>query len=220
MNSPFVLLVDDEVPFVETMTKRLAKRDLNVIAAFSGQEALDILDKQPNVDVVILDVKMPGMDGIELLKFIKTGTPDIEVIMITAHGDLRLAIESLKMDAVDFITKPINVDALEIALRRALEKQGRKFVTRSDTEVVLQHIDARGTNGLRDLNGMFAFVIWNKKEKKVFAARDRVGKKPFYYTWDGRTFAFASEIKALLAGNFSKKQINNLDMKLFFDTLF
>jgi CheY-like chemotaxis protein len=56
MNTPFVMLVDDEVPFVETMTKRLAKRDLNVISAFSGQEALEILDYQRNVDVVILDV--------------------------------------------------------------------------------------------------------------------------------------------------------------------
>ena len=61
----FVMLVDDEAPFVETMTKRLIKRDLNVISAFSGQEALETLDKHQNVDVVILDVKMPGMDGIE-----------------------------------------------------------------------------------------------------------------------------------------------------------
>ena len=60
-----VMLVDDEAPFVETMTKRLIKRDLNVISAFSGQEALETLEKHQNVDVVILDVKMPGMDGIE-----------------------------------------------------------------------------------------------------------------------------------------------------------
>ncbi|MBL6967906.1 MAG: response regulator, partial [Desulfobacteraceae bacterium] len=67
MMKPLVLLVDDEVPFVETMTKRLQKRDLNVNTAFSGQEALEVLDKNRNTDVVILDVKMPGMDGIEAL---------------------------------------------------------------------------------------------------------------------------------------------------------
>lgn len=68
MISPFVMLVDDEVPFVETTTKRLAKRNLKVITAFSGQEALEMLDKNRNVDIVILDVKMPGMDGIETLR--------------------------------------------------------------------------------------------------------------------------------------------------------
>ena len=75
MTPPLVMLVDDEAPFVETMTKRLGKRDLNVISAFSGQEALETLDKHRNVDVVILDVKMPGMDGIETLKKIEGRLP-------------------------------------------------------------------------------------------------------------------------------------------------
>jgi len=61
MNAPFVLLVDDEVPFVETMTKRLTKRNLRVIMAFSGQEALEKLDKNRNLDVIILDVKIHGL---------------------------------------------------------------------------------------------------------------------------------------------------------------
>ena len=86
MTPTLVMLVDDEVPFVETMTKRLEKRELNVIAAFSGQEALETLDKHRNVDVVILDVKMPGMDGIETLKKLKTDYPLIEVVMLTAHA--------------------------------------------------------------------------------------------------------------------------------------
>ena len=74
MTSAFVMLVDDEVPFVETMTKRLSKRQLTVIAAYSGREALEKLEKNA-VDVVILDVKMPGMDGIETLKEIKGAHP-------------------------------------------------------------------------------------------------------------------------------------------------
>ena len=71
MSTPLVMLVDDEVGFVETMTKRLKKRDLEVITAFSGKEALETLAEHHNVDVVILDVKMPGMDGNETLKEIK-----------------------------------------------------------------------------------------------------------------------------------------------------
>lgn len=78
MISPSVLLVDDEVPFVETMTKRLSKRDLTVFTAFSGQEALETLDTHRNVDVVILDVKMPGMNGIETLSEIKKKYPLIK----------------------------------------------------------------------------------------------------------------------------------------------
>ena len=93
MTPPLIMLVDDEVPFVETMTKRLAKRDLNVISAFSGQEALETIDKHRNVDVVVLDVKMPGMDGIETLKKLKTAYPLTEVVMLTAHA---FSIESLK----------------------------------------------------------------------------------------------------------------------------
>jgi DNA-binding NtrC family response regulator len=107
MATDLVMLVDDEIPFVETMTKRLAKRDLNVIAAFSGQEALDILDKQPNVDVVILDVKMPGMDGIETLRKIKSAHPLIEVVMLTAHATVESAIEGMKFGAFDYLMKPL-----------------------------------------------------------------------------------------------------------------
>ena len=69
-----VLLVDDEAPFVETMTKRLTKRKLEVTTAFNGQEALEALDKNDGIEVVILDVKMPGMDGVETLKEIKRNT--------------------------------------------------------------------------------------------------------------------------------------------------
>jgi DNA-binding NtrC family response regulator len=77
-----VLLVDDETPFVETMTKRLVKRELNIDSAFSGEEALAKLKAADNIEVVILDVKMPGMDGIETLEKIKRAHPLVEVIML------------------------------------------------------------------------------------------------------------------------------------------
>ena len=112
MTAPFILIVDDEAPFVETMTKRLAKRDLNVISAFSGQEALKALDKHPEVDVVILDVKMPGMDGIETLKKIKATHPLIEVVMLTAHATVESAIEGMRFGAFDYLMKPCDMDQL------------------------------------------------------------------------------------------------------------
>ena len=123
MITPLVMLVDDEVPFVETMTKRLAKRDLNVIAAFSGQEALEILDKHRDVDVVILDVKMPGMDGIETLRKIKSAYPLIEVVMLTAHATVESAIEGMKFGAFDYLMKPCDMDQLMSKVQEATRKK-------------------------------------------------------------------------------------------------
>ena len=123
MNAPFVMLVDDEVPFVETMVKRLAKRDLNVISAFSGQEALEILDYQRNVDVVILDVKMPGMDGIETLKIMKSAYPLTEVVMLTAHATVESAIEGMKWGAFDYLMKPCDMQLLMGKVNEAARKK-------------------------------------------------------------------------------------------------
>ena len=78
--------------------------------------------KKEFFDIILTDIRMPKMDGISLLKKIKEISPETEVIMITGHGDLKLAIESLKLDAVDFITKPIDNDILEIALKRAVDR--------------------------------------------------------------------------------------------------
>jgi two-component system, OmpR family, response regulator VicR len=107
-----VLLVDDEVPFVETMTKRLGKRDLQVSTAFSGPEALEKLDKESQVEVVILDVKMPGMDGIETLREIKRKHPLVEVVMLTGHATVETAIEGMRLGAFDYLMKPCDMEVL------------------------------------------------------------------------------------------------------------
>jgi len=123
MTPPLVMLVDDEAPFVETMTKRLGKRDLNVISAFSGREALEILDKHHNIDVVILDVKMPGMDGIETLKQMKSAYPLIEVVMLTAHATVESAIEGMRFGAFDYLMKPCDMEQLMGKVNEATRKK-------------------------------------------------------------------------------------------------
>ncbi|TET88511.1 MAG: response regulator [Desulfobacteraceae bacterium] len=116
-----ILLVDDEEGIRKVLDISLSDSGFKVFTAETGKEALDIFRKM-RPPIVLTDIKMPGMDGIELLQKIKEESPDTEVIMITGHGDMELAIRSLKYDATDFITKPINDDALEIALKRANEK--------------------------------------------------------------------------------------------------
>lgn len=123
MGTPFMMLVDDEVAFVETMVKRLSKRNLNIISAYSGPEALETLEKNQNIDVVILDVKMPGMDGIETLGEIKKAHPLIEVIMLTAHATVESAIEGMKKGAYDYLMKPCDIDQLIAKVEEATGKK-------------------------------------------------------------------------------------------------
>ena len=116
-----ILIVDDEPDIREVLGISLMDMGYRTLEAEDAPQAFDVFVKESPL-IVITDIKMPGGDGIELLRKIKHENPETEVIMITGHGDMNLAIRSLKYDATDFITKPINVDALEIALNRALEK--------------------------------------------------------------------------------------------------
>ena len=118
-----VLLVDDEVPFVETMTKRLTKRDLRITSAFNGKEALDKLEEDRSVEVVILDVKMPGMDGNETLKEIKRRYPLVEVIMLTGHATIESGIDGMKLGAFDYLMKPCEMDQLISKVKEAAAKK-------------------------------------------------------------------------------------------------
>ena len=115
------LLVDDEPGILRVLGISLADRGYEVFTAATGEEALDIF-RNAKPDIVLTDIKMPGIDGIQLLRKIKEENCDAEVIMMTGHGDMELAIQSLKHEASDFITKPIHDDALEIALKRACER--------------------------------------------------------------------------------------------------
>jgi PAS domain S-box-containing protein len=116
-----ILLVDDEEGIRKVLGISLEDAGYQVLAAADGRQALDLFH-QHTPPIVLTDIKMPVMDGIDLLKQIKQVNRDTEVIMLTGHGDMDLAIECLKLEATDFITKPIRDDLLEIALMRAKDK--------------------------------------------------------------------------------------------------
>ena len=128
-----ILLVDDEEGIRKVLGISLSDKGYDVLAAQDGEGALRLF-KETKPSVVLTDIKMPGMDGIELLERIKKEDPDTEVIMITGHGEVDLAIKSLKYEATDFVTKPINDDILEIALKRAYEKISMKRQLRDYTQ--------------------------------------------------------------------------------------
>ena len=116
-----ILIVDDEEDVRDVIAIALSDMGYEVYTAGNGEEAL-LSYKAVRPPIVLTDIKMPGMDGIELLRKIKRENPDAEVIMATGHGAMDLAIMSLKYEAADFITKPINIDVLEVALRKVHEK--------------------------------------------------------------------------------------------------
>ena len=117
-----VLLVDDEVDFVSTLTKRMKRRNLKASSVNSGEDALEFLDQHP-MDVVILDVKMPGIDGIETLRKIKQQYPLIEVIMLTGHANVEVAIQGMEIGAFDYLMKPMAIDELVYKIQDAYKKK-------------------------------------------------------------------------------------------------
>ena len=123
MSNIHILLVDDEKPFVETMTKRLEKRNYHVQWATSGYDAVQLLKKEDHIEVVVLDVKMPGMDGIDTLQQIKHKFPLVEVIMLTGHATVESAIQGMKMGAHDYLMKPCDMEELVTKVDEAASKK-------------------------------------------------------------------------------------------------
>jgi DNA-binding NtrC family response regulator len=114
-----VLLVDDEREFVAILTQRLTKRNCSVTFAHNGKDALAQLEEDKDIEVVILDAKMPGVDGIETLKLIKEKWSLVEVIMLTGHSTIDSAINAIKLGAYDYILKPIEMEELVSKIEKA-----------------------------------------------------------------------------------------------------
>ncbi|MFH1292650.1 MAG: response regulator, partial [Pseudomonadota bacterium] len=141
-----ILVIDDEKIIRERMAKLLELDDYETFSAESGPKGLEIFKKE-KPDIVLLDIKMPGMDGIEVLKKIKEESKETQVIIMTGHGGVETAIEALKEGAFGYIQKPVSYDELEIDIKRALEKQeiGRRLD---------EHVD-RLEEANQELEGLF-----------------------------------------------------------------
>lgn len=120
-----VLLVDDEVDFVEALAERLEARGIAVAIAHSGAEALEKV-RQTSVDVVVLDVVMPGLSGIDTLRQLKQQEPLVEVLMLTGHATVETAIQGMKHGAFDYLLKPTEADALIAKLEQARARKAEQ----------------------------------------------------------------------------------------------
>ncbi len=121
-----VLVVDDEEDFASALVTRLTRRGFSARAAFSGAAALAELESHP-AQVVILDLKMPGMDGLETLHRIRRRHPEVQVIVLTGHGTVASGIEGMQIGAADYLRKPIPIETLCTAILAAADK-GRSGV--------------------------------------------------------------------------------------------
>jgi DNA-binding NtrC family response regulator len=127
MKNISLLLVDDEDDFRTTLANRLKRRNIDVTDAAGGEEAIEIIAKH-SFDVAIIDIKMPGIDGIETLKRVKKIDPLVEVILLTGHASIEAGIEGIKSGAYDYVIKPCTISDLmakiEDAFRRGMIEKG------------------------------------------------------------------------------------------------
>jgi DNA-binding NtrC family response regulator len=132
-----VLLVDDEEEFVETLAERMRSRGMEVATSNSGGDALDLVESEP-YDVVVLDLQMPGMDGIEVLERIKKRKPDIQVVLLTGHATVEKGVEAMKHGALEFLEKPIDLSKLSEVIQKA--KAEKMVLVEQDTEERIREI--------------------------------------------------------------------------------
>jgi DNA-binding NtrC family response regulator len=117
-----ILIVDDEIAFANTLAQRLQMRGLKVGIAYDGEQALSKL-KEDELDVIVLDLKMPGMGGMEVLQEIKKAYPNIQVIMLTGHGTDKDEEQVRKLGGFDFLNKPVDIDTLEQKIKAAFKEK-------------------------------------------------------------------------------------------------
>lgn len=202
-----ILVIDDEETIIRVLSISLKADGYKVSTALSGEEGIETYKK--NVpDIVLTDIKMPGMDGIEVLKEIKTITPDTEVIIVTGHGDIENAIEALKFGASDFLTKPILDEALTIALNRAREKLQIRQKLKNYTETLEKEV-ALATKTLRQRSNFMAKLIHSSNNGII--ATDEKHKIEIYNPAAERIFGYPKEevVERLSSLNLYPKEVHD-----------
>jgi DNA-binding NtrC family response regulator len=129
-----VLVVDDERDFASAIAERLARRGLIAMAVFSGMQALDAV-KDADYDAVVLDLKMPGLDGLQTLQAIRQINPDLQVIVLTGHGTVASGIGGMQLGAADFLQKPVAIENLCSAIEAAAERSRSDRHLKSEQEL-------------------------------------------------------------------------------------
>ncbi|HSN57807.1 MAG TPA: response regulator [Candidatus Sulfomarinibacteraceae bacterium] len=132
-----VLLVDDEEEFVETLAERMRTRGMEVATTNSGADALERVDAE-DFDVVVLDLKMPGIDGMEALERIKRRRPDIQVVLLTGYATVEKGVEAIKLGALEFLEKPVDLASLTDAIHKA--KATKMVLVEKETEERIKDI--------------------------------------------------------------------------------
>ena len=124
MNKTKVLIVDDELEFAATLAERLVLRDYDAVSVGSTEEAMSAISDDWTPDVVLLDLKMPGLGGLDALEMIKKHDPGIEVIMVTGHGSTASGIEGMKRGLFDYLMKPVDIGNLVSRIDEIMKKKG------------------------------------------------------------------------------------------------
>ncbi len=143
-----VLLIDDEETLLEYMSKRLLKKGFTVKCSFSGEEALEAAKKE-HFDVAVVDLKMPGMDGVETQKRLHKIQPFLQCIVLTGHGSIDSALESGQQDAFRYLLKPIDYDNLVTSIKEAHEKKVNIVNEKFQEEVEELHRSGLGAKGIK-----------------------------------------------------------------------
>lgn len=132
-----VLLVDDEQEFLDALAERMRLRDIDVSATVSAREALRRVEEE-SFDAIVLDLKMPEMEGLEVLKAIKKKRPEVQVILLTGHGTVQKGVEAMKLGAIDFLEKPADLEALMEKIHEA--KAQKMMIVERQLEEKMKHI--------------------------------------------------------------------------------
>ncbi|NVM57297.1 MAG: response regulator [Desulfobacterales bacterium] len=147
-----VLLVDDEETLLEFLSKRLLKQGYTVKATFSGEEAIEAAG-QEHYDVAVVDLKMPGMDGVETQKTLKEIQPFLQCIVLTGHGSIETALESGQQDAFQYLLKPVDYDNLVAVIKDAHKKKVEIQESRFREQVEELYRSGLGAHGIRKAIG-------------------------------------------------------------------